>query len=69
MLLFFVYIVQCNDNSYYIGHTENLEKRISEHNEGKCAGYTSKRLPVQLVYFYEFETRAEAIEAEHKIKK
>ena len=68
MLYFYVYILQCNDNSFYTGHTDNLEKRISEHNNGKFAGYTSTRLPVKLVFHQEFGTRLEALEAERKLK-
>lgn len=66
---FYFYIVQCADDSYYIGHTEDLEQRINEHNTAVYAGYTSKRLPVKLVYFELFNTRDEAFSAEHKVKK
>jgi len=69
MNYFFVYILKCKDGSYYIGHTDNLEKRIAEHNEGKIEGYTSKRLPVECVFAQPFNTRDEAIITEHKIKK
>ncbi len=68
MNYFYVYIVRCIDGSYYTGHTDNLERRITEHNDGKCEGYTSKRLPVKLVFAEAFGTRAEAIDAEFKIK-
>jgi len=47
---YFVYIVKCSDGSYYTGVTSNLEKRIAEHNSGTIKGYTSDRLPVNLVY-------------------
>ena len=66
---FYLYILKCSDESYYIGHTDNIELRISEHNEKKHAGYTSRRLPVKLVFVQEFSTRDEAISAECKIKK
>lgn len=46
---FFVYILKCNDNSYYVGHTENIEKRISERQQGLGSGYTSSRLAVHAV--------------------
>jgi len=45
---FWVYILRCADNSYYTGHTDNLEKRIAGHQEGEVEGYTSTRLPVVL---------------------
>jgi len=69
MIGFFFYIVQCSDGSYYIGHTDDLLKRINEHNAGVYPVYTSKRLPVKLVYYELFNTRDEAFAAEHKVKK
>jgi predicted GIY-YIG superfamily endonuclease len=66
---FYIYILKCNDNSYYVGHTDNIEKRISEHtiNESDC--YTSSRLPVEVVFVKSFGTRDEALAAERQIKK
>lgn len=69
MRFFFLYILKCADNSYYVGHTDDLEKRLSEHTTGSIPGYTSTRLPVVLVFQQQFATREEAIEAEQKIKK
>jgi len=66
---FFVYILKCRDGSYYVGHTDDIEIRIAEHQAGSYAGYTSKRLPVQLVYAKTFYSRDEAISAEQQIKK
>ncbi len=68
MLTFYVYILKCNDGSFYTGHTDNLEKRIAEHEAGSYEGYTAKRLPVMLVFVEEFASRSEALEAERKIK-
>jgi putative endonuclease len=65
---YFVYIVRCTDNSYYTGMTSNLENRVLEHNAGKYDGYTSKRLPVDLVYSNRFSDVNEAIRAEKQIK-
>ena len=48
---FWVYILRCTDNSYYTGHTDNLEKRIAEHQAGEVEGYTSTRLPVNIGLF------------------
>ena len=56
---FFLYILKCADDSYYIGHTDNLEKRLSEHYEGKASAYTAFRLPIKLVYNELFATRDE----------
>lgn len=65
---FYAYILKCNDGSYYTGHTDDLEKRISEHNMGEIDSFTAKRLPLELVFVQEFARRDEAIEAEQKIK-
>lgn len=65
---FFVYILRCSDGSYYVGHTDNLEQRINQHNSGMYQGYTSQRLPVKLIYSASFATRAEALAAEQQIK-
>ena len=69
MNYFYVYILRCSDGSYYTGHTDDLEKRLSEHTSNSVQCYTSKRLPVKLVFQQEFATRMEALEAEKKIKK
>ena len=68
MISYFVYILKCSDGSYYTGSTNNLERRLNEHNLGKFAGYTKTRLPVNLVYSQEFLDVKEAIGAERKIK-
>lgn len=68
MLHFYVYILRCNDASYYVGHTDNIEQRISEHKLKLCSGYTASRLPVDLVFVQEFANRDEAIAAERAIK-
>ncbi len=65
---FWVYILKCNDGAYYTGHTDNLEKRIGEHQSGACGGYTSTRLPVELVFSQDFPTREEALTSEQQIK-
>lgn len=69
MNCFYVYILRCNDGSYYVGHTDSIEKRIAEHDAGSYPGYTQTRLPINLVYVQEFSTRDEAFNAEHQIKK
>ena len=65
---FWVYILRCADNSYYTGHTDNLEQRIGGHQNGLCGGYTVSRLPVELVFSQECSTREEALAAERQIK-
>ena len=65
---FWVYILCCADNSYYMGHTDNLEERIARHQSGEIEGYTSTRLPVRLVFSEQFPTREEALTCELQIK-
>lgn len=64
----YTYIVECVDGSLYCGWTNNLEKRIADHNAGKGAKYTKTRLPVKLVYYEEFDTKEEAMSREWHIK-
>ncbi len=66
---FFTYILKCSDDSYYVGHTDNIEKRISEHHLSEYNGYTSHRLPIEIVFVQSFGTRDEAFHAERQIKK
>lgn len=65
---YFVYIVECSDHSFYTGITNNLERRISEHNSGLLKGFTSKRLPVKLVYSERLFDINQAIKFEKQIK-
>jgi putative endonuclease len=67
---YFVYILECSDNSLYVGCTNNLEKRLKEHNHLKCgAHYTKIRRPVKLKYREDFETLNEARKREAEIKR
>jgi predicted GIY-YIG superfamily endonuclease len=65
---FWVYILHCADGSYYTGHTDNLERRVAEHQVGELPGYTLSRRPVALVYSEAFTTREEALACERRIK-
>ena len=68
-MAFWVYILRCADDSYYTGHTDNLEKRIGEHNAGAIVScYTFKRGPLKLVFAQDFSTREEALASEQQIK-
>lgn len=64
----YTYILKCNDGTLYTGWTNNLKKRIEDHNRGKGAKYTKARLPVTLAYYETFETKAEAMKREYAIK-
>jgi len=66
---FFAYILLCADGAYYVGHTDDLEKRVWEHEQGGKCAYTSARRPVSLAWFQDFNAREDAKEAELKIKK
>ncbi len=55
---FFVYMLRCNDGTYYLGQTDNLNHRIAEHQHGEGCEYTQSRLPVELVWSQEFDDRA-----------
>ena len=67
-LMWFIYIVKCADDTLYCGITNNLERRIKQHNEGKGAKYTRGRGPVALVKSFSRETKGEALRLEHQIK-
>lgn len=63
-----MYILECSDGSYYVGSTKDLEYRFSEHQAGKGAKYTSKRLPVKLVYSEEYERVVDAYIREKQVQ-
>ncbi len=65
----YTYILECSDGTLYCGWTNDLEKRLTAHNSGKCAKYTKSRLPVKLVYNETFATPNEAMSREYAIKK
>ena len=64
----YMYILQCADDSYYVGSTWNLEKRLWQHNEGLGAKYTARRLPVKLVYSEEYTSIADAYQREKQVQ-
>lgn len=66
---YFTYILECADKTYYVGCTNNLKKRLKEHNQSKSgAHYTKIRRPVVLKHVEEFETLLEARGREAEIK-
>jgi len=68
-MIFYIYILKCRDGSYYTGHTDNLEMRLTQHEDRAFPDcYTATRLPVELVYSQELTTREEALAAERQIK-
>ena len=66
--MWFVYIVQCKDNSFYTGLTNDIQKRIRLHNDGQGARHTKLYGPVKLRYYEEFEERFVAMKREKEVK-
>lgn len=64
----YLYILLCVDGSFYTGSTNDLERRMKEHQAGKGANHTRKRLPVELVYWEEYNRIALAYNREQQIK-
>ncbi len=66
---FYVYIVQCQDGTYYTGYTLDIENRLKLHNKGKGAKYTRYRRPVKLVWSKKYKYFKPAFLEEKRIKK
>ena len=64
----YTYMVKCSDGTLYTGWTTDLEHRVKAHNDGEGAKYTRSRRPVELVYYEEYTTKAEAMKREYSIK-
>ena len=66
---FYLYILKCANDAYYIGHTDNIDQRMSKHHLGlidKC--YTKNKRPLKLIFVQDFPTRDAAFHAERQIK-
>jgi predicted GIY-YIG superfamily endonuclease len=61
-------MLHCRGGAYYTGHTDDLERRIGEHQTAYVPGFTADRLPVTLVWSADFPTRYEALVMERRIK-
>ncbi|HHV65334.1 MAG TPA: GIY-YIG nuclease family protein [Peptococcaceae bacterium] len=66
--MYYVYIVECKDGTFYTGWTIDLRRRLEQHNRGKGAKYTRSRYPVVLKYYEIFSTKQEACRREYQIK-
>ena len=64
----YVYILRCADSTLYTGWTNNLEKRLADHNSKRGAKYTKTRTPVTLEYFEIFAEKSKALSREYEIK-
>ena len=67
-MAFWAYMLRCSDGTYYTGHTDHLERRIAQHMSGAVKGYTFDKRPLEFVWAEEFETRAEALATELRVK-
>ena len=65
---YYVYVILCDDGSFYTGYTKNVNSRMRLHVNGKGARYTKMHKPKKLVYTEEFDYRAEAMKRERKVK-
>src|SRR6266498_4329615 len=68
MIMAWMYILECSDDSYYVGSTKNLDLRFSQHQSGKGSKYTSGRLPVTLVYSEEYDRVSDAFYREKQVQ-
>ena len=66
--MYYVYIIECIDGSYYCGYTTDVQKRFKKHKSGKGAKYTRSHLPLEVVYIEEFEDKSSALKRELEIK-
>lgn len=66
--MYYVYILQCNDDSLYTGITNDIERRLSEHKSRIGGHYTASHSVKEVVYTEKFKTRSEALKREAEIK-
>ncbi len=67
--MYYVYMLECADGTLYVGSTNDVEKRVAVHNEGKTgAKYTKPRRPVRLVYSESLQTKGDALRREWELK-
>ncbi len=64
-----VYILECKDGSWYTGYTNNFARRLLMHEQGRGAKYTRGRGPFQVISVFNYESKSEAMQAEHALKK
>ena len=69
-MTYYVYIIECSDNTYYCGYTNKLDSRIKKHNYSKTGSkYARSRRPVKLVYSEKLQSKTQAMKREIEIKK
>ncbi|KXK08008.1 MAG: GIY-YIG nuclease superfamily protein [Microgenomates bacterium OLB22] len=67
-MFWYTYILICRDNSYYVGITNNIEKRVILHNSGKGSKYLLSKLPVTLAYSETYPNKSAARKREVQLK-
>lgn len=67
-MTFWAYMLHCRGGYFYVGHTDDLERRIAQHKAGMLPGFTADHQPVEYVWSQEFVTRDEAKSAEKQVK-
>lgn len=66
--MWYVYVLLCKDKSLYTGVTNNLEKRLAEHKNGKGGRYTRSHKPIKIIYQENFSNKSLALKREIEIK-
>lgn len=66
--MWFVYIILCEDNSFYTGYSNNPQKRFLDHKNGKGGHYTRSHKPIKQIYLEKLATKSEALKREFEIK-
>lgn len=67
-MTFWAYMLHCNGGRLYVGQTDDLERRVAQHEHSAFPGFTRDYAPVRLIWSEEFATRIEALEAERRLK-
>jgi predicted GIY-YIG superfamily endonuclease len=66
--VWFVYILECSDGSFYTGISNDVAARLKQHNEGKGSKYIRSKRPAALIYSEELDTKSQALKREAEIK-
>ena len=67
-MTFWTDMLHCNGGAFYVGHTDDLERRVAQHEIGATPGFVRDHLPVKLVWSEAFSTREEALAMERRLK-
>lgn len=67
-MAFYVYILRCADGRYYVGHTDDLDRRMAQHGDGTASAFTAKRRPLRLLWATDCPSRAAAFDLERQLK-